>query len=74
MLTSSGCSIFSPRVKTTVVWDDGKTIEITSKSDALVVIKKGDEELTADLRGRPGIIEQFFSGLLLGRSKDTGRP
>lgn len=65
LLFLSGCSVFNPNIRTEVIWHDGKTIEVSSSSDAVVVVKIGDGEITVDNRGRPGVIEQFFAALLL---------
>lgn len=61
----SGCSYFKENTKTTVTWNDGEEVKVSSKPDSLVTVKTENGEVTVDLRGRPGIIEQFFSALLL---------
>lgn len=59
-----GCISFN--TKTSVIWHDGKEIKVSSKSDAVVTVKMKDGvELIVDNRGKAGIIEQFFAGLLI---------
>lgn len=65
IISLSGCSLFDTRIKTTLVLDDGKTIEVKSKSDAIVTYEEGGKKFTVDNRGRPGIIEQFLGAAIL---------
>ncbi len=56
-------------IKTTIKMPDTKKLyEISSKSDALVIIKKDGVEVTVDNRGRPGFFEQLLGAMFLRTS------
>ena len=61
----SGCSYFKENTKTTVSWDDGEEVKISSKPDSLVTVKTENGEVTVDLRGRPTLFQLFVEALLL---------
>lgn len=51
--------------KTTITMPNEEVYVVKSKSDALVVLKQGDTEMTVDNRGKPTLIEQL-SVLIFG--------
>ncbi len=65
MIALSGCALFDTRINTVVTMDDGRTMEVKSKSDAIVVFEENGKKLTVDNRGRPGVIEQFLGAAIL---------
>ena len=62
----SSCTV---KTKITDKW--GMTYTVDSKGDALVKYEEPGRTITVDNRGRPGIIEQIFSAILMrGSSGD----
>lgn len=80
LILMSGCSLFDSNIKTTITWDNGDKIEVSSKEDALVVIEKGDEKLTVDNRGEPSLFKLFIESFFIrasgvgGNSKKESLP
>lgn len=60
ILAISGCT-----VKTQVIEPDGSIYIIKSKTDSLVVMNKGDWQITVDNRGKPNIFESLLGWMLL---------
>ena len=59
ILMFSFCSCGLIPVKTTITTPNKEVYIVKSKSDALVVLKQGDIEMTVDNRGKPSLIEQL---------------
>ncbi len=70
----SGCQLLSGNVKTTVTWEDGSEVKVSSKSDAIVTMEKDGEKLTVDNRGRPGFIEQIVGAFLVKPDSSRSKP
>ena len=57
--------MFGCATKTQIIEPDGSIYTIKSKTDSLVVMKKGDWDITVDNRGKPNIFESLLGWMLL---------
>lgn len=63
MMFLGGCSTFG-NVRTSGVFPDGQKFEVSSKSDALVEVSRGDVKIKIDNRGRANLFEAIVAGQL----------
>jgi len=66
----SGCSMLN--VKTTITDPNGLVWAVSSKSDALVQIKKTDTEITIDNRGRMSAFEAIMGTVMTNTDVNLG--
>ena len=52
-------------MKTQIIEPDGNIYIIKSKSDALIIMKSAEREITVDNRGKPNIFESLLGWFLL---------
>ena len=57
--------IFGCTTKTQIIEPDGSIYTIKSKTDSLVVMNRGDWNITVDNRGKPNIFESLLGWMLL---------
>ena len=65
LLGLSACST----VTTEIILENGPGITVKSKIDALVKLEQEGRTVTVDNRGRPGIVEQVISAIILRPDK-----